>query len=213
MEKKRIIIFTGGSLDVWALNEIQPTDIIVGADRGALFLIRHDIQPDLAIGDFDSVTLEEQEEIKLKSKQFVSCDPVMKDITDTEMAFEWALGQKADDIIIMGALGTRFDHSLANIHLLYRGLSSLVNCCIVDAYNKVILVNQEAFIYKGSYSHCSLLPLSMEVKGITIEGFQYPLINGELHLGQSLGISNVLLSESGYISITKGLLLVVLSKD
>lgn len=213
MENKRIIIFTGGSLNVWALNEIQPTDIIVGADRGALFLIRHGIHPDLAIGDFDSVTLEEREEIKANSKQFVSCDPVMKDVTDTQMAFEWALEQKPDDLIIMGALGTRFDHSLANIHLLYRGLSSHVNCYIVDEYNKILLIAKETMIFKDGYTHCSLLPFSMGVKGLTLTGFQYPLFNASLEIGQSLGISNILHSESGSISITEGLLLVILSKD
>jgi thiamine pyrophosphokinase len=80
MNHKRILIFTGGTLDIWALDEVKDDDILIGADRGALFLIRHGLQPDIALGDFDSVSPSEKEEIQLISKHFISCDAVMKDL-------------------------------------------------------------------------------------------------------------------------------------
>ena len=39
MTAKRIIIFTGGNLSVELLQEIREDDMIIAADRGALFLI------------------------------------------------------------------------------------------------------------------------------------------------------------------------------
>jgi thiamine pyrophosphokinase len=209
----RIVIFSGGSLGPWALREVKPGDVLVGADRGALFLIRQQLVPDLAIGDFDSVSEDEKAEIRRVSRQFREFDPVDKNWTDTETAFDWALRQEPAEIVLLGALGTRFDHSLANIHLLRKGLDRGIPCKIVDAHNEIMLIDRHLRLTKGNYSHVSLLPLTMKVTGITLRGFRYPLHNATLHLGQSLGISNLLAGEKGDISVKEGFLLVILSRE
>ncbi|NQX71518.1 thiamine diphosphokinase [Paenibacillus alba] len=213
MNGKRIIIVTGGTLGDWALGDIQSDDILVGSDRGALYLIQHGYKPDIAMGDFDSVTKDELELIRASSHTFVDCDPIFKDLTDTEMAFNWALAQQPAHITLLGAIGTRFDHSLANVHLLRKGLEQGISCAIVDANNQIIVIQQSTSIARGNYTHISLLPLSMEVTGITLHGFQYPLHNATLQIGQSLGISNVLAASQGMIELETGLLLVIQSKD
>jgi thiamine pyrophosphokinase len=212
-KKQRIVIFSGGSLGDWALAEARPDDLLIGADRGALFLVANGLQPHLAIGDFDSVTESEREQICQGSQQVLDCDPILKDLTDTEMAFVWALKQHPAEIVMLGALGTRFDHSLANVHLLSKGLQEGIICRIIDAHNEIRLIDRAATLCKGAYSHVSLLPLSREVHGITLEGFQYPLQDASLSIGQSLGISNIITAGSGDIRIREGLLLVIRSKD
>jgi thiamine pyrophosphokinase len=213
MNGKRILIVTGGALDDWVLPELMMADLLVGSDRGALFLVRQGFRPDISLGDFDSVSEAELAEIRAASKEFLSCDPIDKDLTDTEMAFQWALEQNPAEIKLVGALGTRFDHSLANIHLLRQGLDRRVSCKIIDAYNEIILINGPSVITKGSYSHISLLPLSLEVTGITLHGFLYPLHKATLAIGQSLGISNILQDKQGSIELESGYLLVIQSKD
>ncbi|MBD0382441.1 thiamine diphosphokinase [Paenibacillus sedimenti] len=213
MTGKRIVIVTGGTLGEWFVEEIKEGDVLVGSDRGALSLIEYGFQPYISMGDFDSVTEEERDQIRASSHTFIDCDPIYKDLTDTEMAFEWALAQDPSHIILLGALGSRFDHSLANIHLLRKGLSLGIACTIIDASNEIILINMPTHIRRGSYTHVSLLPLSMEVTGITLHGFQYPLRQATLQIGQSLGISNVLLEQEGLIELETGLLLVIQSKD
>ncbi|WP_282939277.1 thiamine diphosphokinase [Paenibacillus sp. RC67] len=214
-DASRIIIFSGGNLGPWALRLIQPGDLLVGADKGALFLLQHGFTPDLALGDFDSVTPEEALRIERDSKRFITCDPVMKDLTDTEMAMNWALEQQPTEIVLCGVLGTRWDHSLANLHLLRKGLEAGVLCSIVDAYNRITLTDNRRplQIHNNQYSHVSLLPLSLDVTGITLEGFQYPLHNATLTIGQSLGISNVLIEPVGVITISSGMLIVIQSSD
>ena len=211
----RIVIVTGGTLGEWALGHLDRDARIVGADRGALFLVRHGFKPLLSLGDFDSVTPEEREEIRRYSETFVDCDPVMKDLTDTEMAFLWAIEQRPREIVLLGALGTRFDHSLANVHLLRQALERGIGCSIVDRCNEIRLLGPERVLTltSGAYAHVSLLPLSMEVKGITLEGFKYPLTDATLVVGQSLGISNVIEGTSGRVRIREGLLLVIQSND
>jgi thiamine pyrophosphokinase len=187
--------------------------MLVGADRGALFLVRHGRRPSLALGDFDSVTTEEMEDIRHGSEAVQECDPIDKDWTDTELAFNWALEQQPGEIVLLGALGTRFDHSLANVHLLLRGLEQGVPCRIADKHNEVRVIANAATLRRSRYTHVSMLPLSPVVTGITLEGFQYPLQDATLRIGMSLGISNVLLGEEGTVRMKDGWLLVIQSVD
>lgn len=213
MNPIRILLFAGGSLGPWALRQIRPDDWLVGVDRGALYLVQQGYSPKLAIGDFDSVSLAEKEEIERHSQLVSSCDPVIKDLTDTEMALAWALEQHPAEIVLLGALGSRFDHTLANVHLLRKALKAGVPCKIVDETNEIHLTSSTLKVSRDHFSHLSLLPLTAEVTGITLDGFQYPLDNATLTIGDTLGISNVLTAETGTISVRSGQLLVIKSKD
>ncbi|OAX47985.1 thiamine diphosphokinase [Paenibacillus sp. AD87] len=213
MTKKRIVIFTGGNLSPQFLKEIGKDDIIIAADRGALFLIEHGIQPHIAVGDFDSITEQEREKVRDNSERIITCDPVLKDLTDTEMAFETALDLEPTDILMLGATGTRMDHTLANVHIMVRAMQHHIACTLQDEHNYMMLTTSEAFVEDRGYEYISLLPLTNEVTGITLEGFMYPLDQATIRMGQSLGISNKLLGKSGTVSINSGLLLIIQSKD
>ncbi|XEC92563.1 thiamine diphosphokinase [Paenibacillus tarimensis] len=209
----RIVIFSGGRLGDWALHTIQPGDMLIGADSGALFLIRHGYRPDLAIGDFDSVSEEQFKLIKASSLATEAYDPIDKDYTDTELALIKAISLQPDEVVITGGLGSRMDHSLANIHLLVRAIEWDIPCSITDEFNEIRLVKEQLTIRKSRFESVSLLPLTPEVKGIRLSGFRYPLHDATLTMGQSLGISNVLESERGTISVREGRLLVIQSSD
>lgn len=209
----RALIFTGGELSAQFLEEIRSGDFIIGADRGALFLIEHGIKPDLSVGDFDSVTPEELAKVQAISGKIIECDPIDKNLTDTELAFDLALEQSPESILIMGASGTRLDHTLANIHMLIRGLQHHIPCSILDENNYITLTGSSCIVEDRGYKYVSLLPLTTEVTGIELEGFEYPLHNASLRMGQSLGVSNRLSQEKGIVHIEGGLLLIIQSKD
>lgn len=209
----QVAIVSGGALGEWALADIRQADIRIGADRGALFLLEHGFAPDLALGDFDSVSASERERIRSGSREFSECDPVDKDWTDTELAFRRAVAMAPREITLIGALGSRLDHSLANVHLLRTALERNIACCIVDKNNRVYLTDRTLQLRRGVYSHVSLLPLTPEVRGITLTGFQYPLREATLTIGQSLGISNMLLEDEGIVEVGSGQLLVIQSVD
>ncbi|GED25482.1 thiamine pyrophosphokinase [Brevibacillus agri] len=213
MKPTRILLFAGGKLGDWAIRHIRPDDWLVGVDRGAMFLVRHGFAPRLSIGDFDSVTAEEMAEIERHSLHVSSCDPVMKDLTDTEMALAWAIQQKPAEIVLLGVLGSRFDHTLANVQLLHKALQAKASCRIVDERNEIRLVDSHCRIEQDHFAHVSLLPLTAEVSGITLRGFMYPLENATLRIGDTLGISNVLTEQTGTIDVATGQLLVIKSKD
>ncbi|WP_169081571.1 thiamine diphosphokinase [Paenibacillus sp. PL91] len=209
----RIVICTGGQLGDWALEHIKADDLLIGADSGARFLIAQGFRPDVAIGDFDSVSEDELLDIRRNSGQTIACDPIDKNYTDTEMAVRLALDMHPRELVMLGALGTRFDHSLANVHLLALAAKQQVRATIIDNHNKISLVTDQVTIEQLGYPNVSLLPLTMRVEGITLTGFQYPLTDAELTIGQSLGISNVLLTHTGKIVIREGALLVIQSRD
>lgn len=210
---QRVLIFTGGRLGKWALERIGAGDYLIGADRGAAFLIRHGHRPDFVVGDFDSVSAEELEEIRRASREVQECDAIDKDYTDTELAFNFALSRNPGEILLFGALGTRFDHSLANVHLLRKALDAGIPCAVIDEYNEIRLTDSRLAVRKSRYDYISLLPLSERVTGVTLEGFQYPLDGATLTIGQSLAVSNRFAGDTGMIRIASGLLLVIQSTD
>lgn len=213
MPSKRVVIFAGGELSTDYFDLLDEEDFIIGADRGALFLVSHGYTPDMAVGDFDSVSPEALQEIQSKSKVTITCDAVNKDLTDSEMAFDIAMDQQPDSILLFGVTGSRLDHSLASIQMMTRALQHQISCYLIDSNNYVTLTGSQTIIQDMGYTYVSLLPLTPEVTGITLEGFQYPLTDATLKIGQSLGISNKLISSSGIVTIRSGLLLIIQSKD
>ena len=75
----KVALFAGGNLEHFSLD----FDVLVGVDRGSLFLLEQGVCPDLAVGDFDSVTKEELLCIKDRAKEVVQAHPE-KDDTDLE---------------------------------------------------------------------------------------------------------------------------------
>lgn len=210
----RAIIFSGGNLGPWALDFIDSTDYLIGADAGAAFLLTHGYKPHLSLGDFDSVDPRVMNRITFESDECLAYDAVDKDWTDTELALREAMNRGYTDILIIGALGTRFDHSLANVHLLRQAADRGCDALLIDERNEIRLcVSQCRLTADERYDYVSLLPLTDQVAGITLHGFRYPLTNATLTIGQSLGISNVLEETEGSISLTEGMLLVIRSRD
>lgn len=135
--------------------------------------------------------------------------PVRKDYTDTALALQYALSLKPQSIQIWGALGGRIDHAMANIHLLIRGKHSGVKTFLLDEFCEVFVAGADVRFENAVGCVVSLLALSPQVEGITLQGFAYPLKNGVLTLGESRGISNVVLEDPAGMLVCSGDLLVI----
>ncbi|XJZ28456.1 thiamine diphosphokinase [Bacillota bacterium Lsc_1132] len=194
----------------------DPGCLWVGVDRGVFTLIRRGIQPDLALGDFDSVSVEELREIESTVSELHRFNPV-KDETDMEIALQWALEQDAEGIRIFGATGGRLDHFFANVQLLTRPvLTGIPNdVAIIDKTNIVSVKGPGRYSIKKNslYQYVSFIPVTGMVRGLTLEGFKYPLKDCHIPLGSTLCISNELINDSGTFSFSEGILLVIRSSD
>jgi len=214
--QRRASIYTGGTLGDWALPPEGADDFFIGADRGALFLVEHDIAVDLAVGDFDSIDAQQFERVKAAAREMMTFDAVDKDWTDTELALREAVGRGFGEVFLYGGLGTRFDHSLANVHLLELASRSGCRAVLADAHNEIRLLEGPGTCRleaDSRFPYVSLLPLTPSASGITLRGFAYPLTDATLRIGMSLGVSNRLDADAGQIELREGQLIVIRSRD
>ena len=214
----KFVIITGGHIDdAFAIDWLQNNkyDTLIAADSGMNFLYRNHIVPNVIAGDFDSV---DKESLYAFSKrddvEMLRLNPI-KDDTDTEFVIREAIRRGATSITILGATGTRLDHVLGNMHLLGIGIKEQVDIQLVDAYNRIRMIQKECTLLKAEQfgDFVSLLPICGDAKGVTLRGMKYPLTNATIPSFSSLGISNEIVGEKAMISIQEGVLLVMESKD
>lgn len=210
---KDCIIASGQVLASARLNDIlKQSDRIICADGGASHARQLGILPDLLIGDFDSVADADLNYFIQKNIPVIRY-PSDKNKTDTQLCIEWALDHGTTDITLIGATGTRLDHTLANIFLLEKLTCRNINARIVDSHNEIHVVTQKLVLDGRPGELLSILPFGKEAEGVSLEGLQYPLENAVIKRGTSLGISNVFTSDQAVIKIKNGTLLVIRSQD
>lgn len=119
------------------------------------------------------------------------------------------------ELHILGATGTRLDHVLGNIQLLQKAMMREIPAYIVDTSNRITLVDTVREIKKAEQfgDYVSILPLTTEVRNITLTGFKYPLEHGTLYSDNSLGISNEIVAETARIELEEGVAIVIESRD
>jgi thiamine pyrophosphokinase len=185
---------------------------IIGVDGGASHLRKFGIKPDILIGDFDSVNKEDFEYFKQLGTEIIKF-PAEKDMTDTELAIEEASKKGYKNLVLIGAMGTRIDHTLANVFLLKPLLERGIKCIVVDEHNEVELIKDKVKLAKEDNLKVSLIPVSERVEGVTTKGLYYPLNEATLEMGSTWGVSNEFSEDSAEVTIKKGLMLVIKARD
>ena len=88
---------------------------------------------------------------------------------------------------------------------------------MIDPWNKICLLKGPAeyqILKEKAYGkYVSLIPFTPKVSKVTLEGFQYPLQDAEMTMGNSLGVSNEIVGEKAKILFEEGYLLVIESND
>lgn len=204
----RAVIFSGGSYGKpeFYKNELKKDDFIIAADGGCSFAEKLGVKIDVAIGDFDTLSVKN---VKAKEIIKLNCE---KDYTDSFEALFLAKERGFSEVLMFGSTGTRVDHSLANIFLLKRAKDMGVNLTLFDENNIVYITESSLKLKKRENYHVSVIPIT-EVKGLTLSGLYYPLENKDAEFSDMLGISNEFSGDFCEISVKKGTVLVVLSKD
>ncbi|MCI5970809.1 MAG: thiamine diphosphokinase [Oscillospiraceae bacterium] len=211
----KAVIVSGGTVDNYSFySEILKDKYIICADGGIYLLQKLNIKPDMFLGDFDSCNFDE-----IKKTGFLDgCKDIKKfliekDATDTHIAVDFAVEKGFDDITLIGALGGRLDHSLANIMLLRYLNEKGVKGTILNEKNKAFLTDKSIRLEPEENRKLSLIPLTDTVEGLTLKNLKYPLENFTLKMGDSIGISNEFTKNCAEIIFKKGLLLVIMSED
>ena len=184
-------------------------DLLIAADGGSLHAVANGWWPHLLVGDLDSTPPGVRALLEAHGAQVLQY-PARKDETDTELAVRVAIERGAGEIFLLGAIGGRLDHTLANILLL--GLSELasVRVTLLAGRQRLFAIRSQVTIKGQVGDLLSLLPLAGDAIGIWTEGLEYPLRGETLRFGLPRGISNVLTTPTATVRVESGVLLGVL---
>ena len=205
----RTVIFANGTIDN-SDSVLRGKDFIIAADGGAHHCLSLGITPDVVIGDLDSLTADDIKGLQIASVEIIRY-PAKKNQTDLELALKLAIDRGADEIVVFGAMGGRWDMSIANILLPAEQNLSNATIRIIDGRHKIILLRAgKKITFRGEKGDIlSLIPLGRDALGITTIGLEYPLKDDVLRLGSSRGISNLFVEEIATVYLKQGLLLCV----
>lgn len=187
----------------------ESADYIIAADGGQNRAREFGLQPDCVIGDFDSTTLNEDFDCLYITY------PAEKDLTDTEAALTHALEKGCRNVILLGGMGGRLDHTMGNIGLLDKYYSSFDHMKFIDGKNKMELLKDSGRTLKrdARYKYFGLVSLNAEASGIDIRGAKYELTGASLERASTLGVSNEFSEDTVEICVREGTLLIVRSAD
>ncbi len=208
----RIAIVAAGVLSYAMKKRIKKATYIIGVDKGAYWLIENHITPNMAVGDFDSVSKRELATIE-KEIGILKKHPKEKDATDLELAIDEAVSMNPKTIELFGVIGTRMDHIWAGIQLLQNIKSHNILGYIVDNFNEISLVSGFVSLHKSqTYKYISFFPFH-DRASVTLSGFRYNASRRVFVSGSSLGVSNEIVSSPAKVVVHDGMLLMVRSRD
>ncbi|MBC8631044.1 thiamine diphosphokinase [[Eubacterium] tenue] len=185
---------------------------IICADGGAKHLYKLNIVPNYIIGDLDSLEESIINYYKNKGVDFKKF-PKRKDETDAQLCIHLAKDLKVSEIHLLGALGGRIDHTIANINLMYYIKELGVNPIIKSKVEDIYMIDSEFINIMGKRGDIiSIIPSKGDVSGVTLKNLEYPLENATIKYGNPIGISNVMKSNQCSIKVKNGCLIIVRNK-
>ena len=216
----KICIITGGTIEpdfaLEYLGSWQP-DCIIAADHGLAFCHEQGIAPDFIVGDFDSTEPEILSAYRDDGTVPIDIYPAEKDMTDTNIAIHRAVDLGAEEVIILGASGTRLDHTLSNIFCLRPLCRAGVRASIVDANNRVTMLEGGEHRLRREEqfgNRISFFPFQETVKGVTLRGVRYPVDDAEITFDNGgMFVSNEITEEEAQIRWKSGVLLMMETRD
>ena len=207
MGKKNMRCVIVGGADINNYGFLRETlcadDYVVFCDSGLKHLDGLQVKPSLIVGDFDSHV-----NPHLDVETIVL--PCEKDDTDTVFAVKEAVKRGFEDFLLVGVVGARLDHTLANTSILLYLDALGKKGCIIDDYSEMEIVSSEPASVSEEFSFFSLLNITGCAKGITVTGAKYPLQDAEITCEYQYGVSNeVLAGETATVSVKEGTLLLI----
>ena len=187
-------------------------ELVIAVDYGGFYLHELGVIPHILMGDLDSLSGLVVDKLTGAGVRVIRYSP-QKDETDMELALDFAIAGGAKRINILGGLGRRLDHSLANIGLLFEAAARNVEVHLLDESHDLTAVRRRIVLERRKGWAVSLIPLTVKVSGVTTSGLLYPLDNADLFIEKSRGIHNEFCTDTAVIELAEGLLLVILFKE
>ncbi len=206
----RAFIYTGGAIDAANIFDYpKEGDLVIAADSGWNNAKTLGAKPEILLGDFDSLGKK-----NLPDGPEIYQVPAEKDLTDTQLAVEMALSRGARELVIIGGLSGRLDHTLSNLAILEHLHELKIPAILTDGQNRVRFVrNSGALIPRGIFKYLSLIAADEVVKGVSVKGCKYPLENAKLKKTHQYAVSNEIEGNCALVEVRKGGLYIIETRD
>jgi thiamine pyrophosphokinase len=197
---RALIVAGGGAIAPDRLAALAASaGFIVAADSGFLRLRKSGLKADTIIGDLDSLT---PDEVKGVPSGVIRRDTGQDD-TDLEKAIRFCLGKGIRTADIVGATGSRLDHSLNAVSLLLKYNDRLALTLHDDNGWATLATQSPLTLSERIGERVSLIP-APEVYGLRSKGLRFPLEDLDLFWGSRDAISNEVASLPMEITWSRG---------
>lgn len=182
-------------------------DIVIAADGGYDILNKLSLEADVLLGDFDSI-----EDMPFH-KNVVKYSSE-KDDTDTFLAYKHAYERGYRTFVILGGIGGRIDHTLANIITLSDiaengGIGYLIgNDTIITS-----ITDSKIEFPESLRGNISIFAHGKTAENLSIKGLKYSVDNISLSPSVTLGVSNEFIGDRAEVSVENGTLLIIWSQS
>jgi thiamine pyrophosphokinase len=198
----KALVVAGGDVSPRLLRrELWETKFVVCADGGARHMAGTGRMLDLLIGDMDSIDPDLLYSYETEGAEIIRANEE-KDETDTQLAMDEAVARGATEIVLLGALGGRIDHTLGNLALLVRAAERNVKAVVKDENCLVFAATGDVELCGCIGDTVSLLPAGSGVSVRYLDGLKYgtqePL---PLPVDSPVGVSNKLTAEKAHVVI------------
>ncbi len=206
----RGFIYTGGNILAENITEHpRKEDLSIAADSGYINARALGERVDILVGDLDSIggvsVPDSIERVTL---------PAEKDDTDTQAAVGIALERGCNEIIIVGGVGTRLDHSMSNLGILEALRENGIYGYITNGYNRIHYIeNDSILIAKSDYKYLSVIAADKACRDVSVDGCKYPMKKKRLLRGMQFAVSNEICGNVALVSVRRGAIYVIESRD
>ncbi len=193
------VIFCAGGFRQLA-EPIGSGDLVIAADGGLRHTAALGIEPDIILGDFDSLGY---------TPQGAQVFPVEKDDTDSMLAVRRGLELGYRRFVLYGAMdGERLDHTIANLQVLhYLAKNGARGYLVGLRYVAAVIREQTVRFPETAGGVLSLFCLGADARGVTLKGLKYPLVDGTLTADFPLGVSNRFTGQASSVTVAQGAVL------
>lgn len=198
---KKCVIFCAGGFDALA-EPIENAHLVIAADGGLIHVQKLGIEPDLCLGDFDSLGY---------APAGAEVHPVEKDDTDALLAIKRGLERGCTEFLLYGSLdGDRLEHTVANFQALQYLADQGAVGTLIGLRQMVTVVKNGTIRFPARFAgDLSVFCMGRDATGVTIRGAHYEAENITLTAGFPLGVSNHFEGKEVTVSVEDGSLLLI----
>lgn len=180
-----------------------PGDYVIAADRGFDSLMAYGVNPDLVVGDFDSLghTPKHPNVVQL---------PKVKDDTDMVYALRKGLELGYRRFVLLGGVGGRLEHTLGNLQILdWLTTQGAAGFLAGEKIAATALRNGSITFPASMSGYLSVFCNSGTAEGVTLSNVKYPLDDYTMSGSFPIGVSNEFQGAPATVSVRNGSLLLL----